>query len=64
MSLEERARCLYQVFRPRVQIPWQFRKPGTGDCMKCEADESNKYCASYVPIKLYVFEVKADERGR
>jgi hypothetical protein len=53
----EKANCLYQLFPPRSKPSIMERR---GDCQTCIADERNRQCPSYSPLKTIVIERKED----
>lgn len=50
-ELEQKTRCLHQVFRPESET--KIKPEGWGDCYKCTYDkEENPKCAGYFPITV------------
>lgn len=43
--------CLYQVSQSKLLV--DLTSKGHGDCRYCKADDYNKNCWGYYPIKLY-----------
>lgn len=51
-NLEIKIMCLYQFIRPKQSI-----LKNNGDCYSCKTDEKNKYCKSYYPINVRLYDV-------
>jgi hypothetical protein len=49
---DSQVRCLHQIIKGKSAAE------GFGRCRKCVADEKNRQCRGYVPVMVWVFEVK------
>lgn len=50
--MTEQTFCVNQLIRPSKE------EKGKGNCAACEADEKNKLCKDYRPIKLETINIK------
>ncbi len=48
----EQTFCIYQLVRPNKD------EKGKDNCITCEADENNKLCKDYRPIRLQTIDTK------
>ena len=55
-TLEKRVICLHQFIRPKYSS--NIIVEGYGNCVTCKQHPDNKYCNGYIPIRVYIFEVK------
>jgi len=51
--------CVHQLSRDKNK-KIKIRNDGWGDCSVCLPDEQNKHCKGFVPVNIFVFEVKGE----
>ena len=51
--------CVHQLSRDKNK-KIKIRNDAWGDCSVCLPDEKNKQCQGFVPVGIFVFEVKGE----